>query len=39
VREMEKKATTATMIDACVTGFVFISKANFIQGASSDGGE
>ena len=38
-KEPEEKATTAMMMAACVTGSVFISKANFICGASGDGGE
>ena len=40
-REPEEKAMTATMMDACVcvTGSVFISKANFIGGASGEGGD
>jgi len=38
-RKPEEKAMTATMMEACVTGSVFISKANFIEGASSEGGD
>ena len=39
-RELEeKKAMTVTMMDACVTGSVFISKANFIGRASGKGGD
>ena len=36
-REREEKAMTATMMEACVTGSIFISKANFIRGASGEG--
>jgi len=40
VRDPEEKAMTATMmVDACVTGSVFISKANFIGGATGEGGD
>ena len=38
-REPEEKAMTATMMDACVTGSVFISKANFSGRASGKGGD
>ncbi len=39
-REPEEKAMMATMMDAsCVTGSIFISKANFIGGASGEGGD
>ena len=39
VREPEEKAMTVTMMDAWVTGSVFISKAHFITGASGEGGD
>ena len=32
-------AMTATMMDACITGSVFISKAKIIGGASGKGGD
>ncbi len=38
-REPEEKAMMVTMIDAWVTGSVFILKANFITGASGEGGD
>ena len=37
-REPEEKATTATMMVACVASSVFISKANFMPGANGEGG-
>ena len=37
--EPEEKAITATMMAACVTGSVFILKANFMPGASDKGGK
>ncbi len=37
-REPVEKAMTATMMAACVTGLVFISKANFMPGAGGKGG-
>ncbi len=37
-REPEEKATTAMMMAACITGSVFISKANFMPGADGKGG-
>ncbi len=39
VREQEEKAMTVAMIAACITVSVFILKANFMPGASSEGGE
>ncbi len=36
-REPEEKVMTAMMMEACVTGSVFILKANFIGGASGEG--
>ncbi len=36
-RELEEKATTTTMMAACVTGSVFISKENFMPGADGKG--
>ena len=38
-RETEEKATTATMMVACVTGSVFILKAHFMPGVNGKGGD
>ena len=37
--EPEEKAITGMMMAACVTGLVFILKANFMPGASGEGGK
>ncbi len=37
-RELEEKATTATMMAACVTGSIMILKANFMPGADGKWG-
>jgi len=38
-RDPEENATTVTMMTAGVTGSVFISKANFMSGASGEGAD
>ena len=37
-KEFEEKTRAAMMMAACVMGYVFILKANFIRGASGNGG-